>query len=141
MDHRLRAAAERRSRPAAAATVGRLAAISTAIFRKLSYPQITPVRGSFWLQVPSVGVVVLVLGYLGFILALEHSNNNVPGAQHYAALGLRAGWLAIAQLPLLVLLAGKTNLIGLLTGMSYERLNVLHRWVARGMLLLEIGRA
>lgn len=137
MDHRLRAAAANRSRPAAAATIpGKLAVIFTAIIRKTSYPQITPVRGSFWLMVPPFGMIVVVLGYLGFIMALEHIKNNVPGAQHYAALGTRAGWLAIAQLSLLVLLAGKNNLIGLLTGMSYERLNVLHRWAASGMLLL-----
>ena len=81
---------------------------------------------------------MLIIGYLGFILALEHINNSVPGAQHYAALGIRAGWLAIAQIPLLILLAGKNNLIGLVTGVSYERLNVLHRWVARGALLMAI---
>lgn len=137
MDHRLRAAAANRPRPAGAATVlEKLAAIFTAIGRKISYPQFTPVRGSFWLKVPPFGMIVLVLCYLGFIMALEHINNDVLGAQHYAALGTRAGWLAIAQVPLLVLLAGKNNLIGLFTGMSYERLNVLHRWVARGTLLL-----
>jgi len=38
--------------------------------------------------------------------------------------------------PLLILLAGKMNIIGLLTGASYERLNVYHRWVARGLLML-----
>ena len=36
----------------------------------------------------------------------------------------------------MVLLVGKHSIIGLLTGLSYERLNVFHRWVARGMLLL-----
>jgi ferric-chelate reductase len=41
----------------------------------------------------------------------------------------------MAQFPLLLLLAGKNNLIGLFVGVSYERLQVLHRWVARGMLL------
>lgn len=38
--------------------------------------------------------------------------------------------------PLLILLAGKNNLIGLATGISYERLNVLHRWSARILLLI-----
>lgn len=76
------------------------------------------------------------MAYLGFILALQFDVNNIAGAQHYTALGIRAGWLAIAQIPLLILLAGKNNLIGLFTGVSYERLNILHRWVARGLLLL-----
>jgi ferric-chelate reductase len=111
-------------------------ATPTAIFRKLTYLHVTPVRSAFWLKVPPFGAIVLLLGYLAFILALEYINNSVPGAQYYMALGIRAGWLAIAQIPLLILLAGKNNLIGLATGVSYERLNVLHRWVARGVLLM-----
>ena len=106
------------------------------ITRKVSYPQFTPAKAQFWIQVPPTGTIVLILAYLGFILALEFINNNVLGAQYYTALGIRAGWLAIAQTPLLILLAGKNNLIGLITGVSYERLNILHRWVARGFLLL-----
>ena len=42
----------------------------------------------------------------------------------------------MAQVPLLILLAGKANIIGAITGISYERLNVYHRWVARGLLML-----
>jgi hypothetical protein len=34
------------------------------------------------------------------------------------------------------LLAGKNNLIGLISGVSYERLNVIHRWVARVLFFL-----
>ena len=45
--------------------------------------------------------------------------------------GYRTGFIACAQLPLIFLLAGKNNIIGLLVGASYERLNWLHRWTAR----------
>lgn len=93
-------------------------------------------RGAFWLKVPTLGTILVLLTYLGFVLALEFINNDIPGAQHYTALGLRAAWLAVAQVPLLILLAGKNNLIGLVTGVSYERLNVFHRWVSRVFLLL-----
>ena len=41
-------------------------------------------------------------------------------------------------MPLLILLASKNNIIGTLTGVSFERLNVLHRWTARIMLFLAI---
>jgi ferric-chelate reductase len=139
IERRLRAAAAKRSRPAAATTIfAKLLAFSTLVIRKLSYPQITPARGSFWIKIPPFGIIFVIFVYLGFIMALEHINNNVPGAQYYAARGTRAGWLAIAQVPLLILLAGKNNLIGAVTGVSYERLNILHRWVARGTLLLAI---
>jgi ferric-chelate reductase len=108
----------------------------TAVLRESSYPQWSPLRTASWLKVPPLGTVLVVLAYLAFVLVLEFANNLVPGAQRYTALSVRAAWLAIAQVPLLILLAGKNNLVGLVTGVSYERLNVFHRWVARGMFLL-----
>jgi ferric-chelate reductase len=107
-----------------------------AICREASYPQFSPVAISSWVKIPPLGIILLLLAYLAFLLALEFIDNNIPGAQHYTSLGVRASWLAVAQIPLLLLLAGKANLIGALVGVSYERLNVLHRWVSRGMLLL-----
>jgi ferric-chelate reductase len=107
----------------------------TAVCRQAAYPQYSPARTAFWLKVPPFGIILLLLSYLGFILALEFTDNNIDGAQHYQALAIRAAWLAVSQIPLLLLLAGKANLIGALVGVSYERLNVLHRWVARSILL------
>lgn len=114
----------------------RWAATFTAIGREASYPQITPTKFPFLFNVPPLGTLLLLGGYVAFCLALEFINNDVPGAQYNEGLGIRAGWLAVAQVPLLVLLVGKNNLIGLASGISYERLNVLHRWVARMLLLL-----
>jgi ferric-chelate reductase len=134
---RLRAASANRPRPATPNNAfTRSIATVTAILRESSYPQWTPLRSAFWLKVPSLGTILVLLAYLAFILALEFVNNDIQGGQHYTALAIRAAWLAIAQVPLLILLAGKNNLIGLVTGVSYERLNVFHRWIARGMLLL-----
>lgn len=78
-----------------------------------------------------MGACLLILGHLAWVILMEFVNNNVQGAQHFTSLGVRAGWVGVAQLPLLILLAGKNNLIGFMTGISYERLNVLHRWTAR----------
>ena len=108
----------------------------TAVAREVSYVQITPATKAFWIKIPPFGIISILIAYLAFVLTLEFINNDIPGAQHYTALGVRAGWLAVAQVPLLILLAGKNSLIGFVTGVSYERLNVLHRWVARMLLLL-----
>jgi predicted ferric reductase len=43
--------------------------------------------------------------------------------------------VTLGQLPLIFLLSSKNNFIGYLSGVSYERLNWLHRWCARTMLL------
>lgn len=106
------------------------------MLREATYPQFSPTSTCLWLKFPTFGIIILLLIYLGFILALEFQGNDIAGAQYYTALGVRASWLAVAQIPLLLLLSGKANLIGALVGTSYERLNVLHRWVARMILLL-----
>jgi ferric-chelate reductase len=133
---RIRAAAGKRARPASArsAFTNILSGV-TAICREASYPQYSPARTYWWLKVPPFGIILLLVSYLAFILALEFNDNNIAGAQHYTALGVRAAWLAVSQIPLLLLLAGRANLIGALVGVSYERLNVLHRWVSRSILL------
>lgn len=105
------------------------------IFRKVTYPQISPTHHSNILKLPPLGVVLLLLVYLAFVLSLEFVKQDIPAEQHNQAIGVRAGWLTITQLSLLILLSGKVNIIGLITGVGYERLNVLHRWVARTMLL------
>ncbi|PWY68524.1 metalloreductase [Aspergillus sclerotioniger CBS 115572] len=111
-------------------------ATSTALAREPSYLQWTPRTLSPWFTIPPFGPIYIILCYFAFIIALEFINNDVPGAGHWQFLGARAGWLAAAQVPLLVALAGKRNLIGMLCGIPYVRLNVYHRWVSRGLLLL-----
>lgn len=118
---RFRDAAANRPRPASPHNIlTKSIACATAIAREASYPQFTP-QGVRWFKVPPLGTILLVLGYLSWVLLLEFMNNNVPGAQYFTSLGVRAAWLAVAQVPLLILLAGKNNLIGLVTGVSYER--------------------
>jgi len=45
-------------------------------------------------------------------------------------IAIRTGLMAFACVPILVALAGKANILTLLIGISHERLNILHRWVA-----------
>ncbi|KAF9239987.1 ferric reductase like transmembrane component-domain-containing protein [Melanogaster broomeanus] len=40
---------------------------------------------------------------------------------------MRAGWVAVSQVPFIYALATKNNLIGILVGVGYEKLNYLHR--------------
>jgi ferric-chelate reductase len=53
---------------------------------------------------------------------------------YYETIAFRAAWLSVCQIPLILLLAMKTSLIGLLIGSSHERLNWAHRTVARCLL-------
>lgn len=60
---------------------------------------------------------------------------NTKSRSDFEDIGYRTGYISICQLPLLFFLAMKTNIIGYLTGTSYEKLNWIHRWVARSLLL------
>ncbi|BCR94044.1 ferric reductase family protein [Aspergillus luchuensis] len=111
-------------------------ATTTALAQEPSYLQWTPRALSSWFKIPPFGPIYIILIYFVFIIVLEFVNNDFAGAGYWQFLGVRAGWLAAAQIPLLVALAGKRNLIGMLCGIPYVRLNIYHRWVSRGLLLL-----
>jgi NAD(P)H-flavin reductase len=59
----------------------------------------------------------------------------VNDAYYYERIGFRAAWVSITQVPFVYLLASKASIIGLLSGSSHERLNWLHRWVSRTLLV------
>jgi predicted ferric reductase len=112
-------------------------ATATAIMREFHSATLEPIRiWKYTIPVPTVGRVSLVIGNIIVLTVLCFV--GFPNTQDRAQLeniGYRTGFISIAQIPLLFLLAGKNNIIGFLTGLSYERLNWLHRWVARTLLL------
>lgn len=138
--HRLRAAAVQRPFPAKPDNLyTKFMATVTAIVRELSYPQNTPMWLSKIATAPPTGIFLLLILYFGFLVGLELVQDFIPGALHYQAFGLRAGWLSTVQMPLLILLVGKQNLLSFFTGISHERLNIFHRWVARSIWLYGTG--
>jgi len=44
---------------------------------------------------------------------------------------VRAGWVSVAQIPFVIALATKNNILGYLLGFTYEKLNFLHRFIGR----------
>lgn len=95
----------------------------------------TPTKSSIFAIVPGFGILALIFGYTAFICILSFVHTDTHDDQKYQSIGVRASWISMAQLPLIVVLANKRNFVGLITGVTYERLNVLHRWTARGLLL------
>ena len=80
---------------------------------------------------PTLGRVLLVMAELVTVIVLCFYALHPSDEWQWEDIGYRTGFIACAQLPLVFLLAGKNNIIGLLIGVSYERLNWLHRWTAR----------
>lgn len=90
----------------------------------------------------TISELVFIFGYIAanFLwLFLDTRNLDVNFYKSRAAL------MASAQLPLVVALASKNNLISWLTGISHEKLNVLHRAAGRTLFIMlwvhTIGRA
>ncbi|KAL8716134.1 MAG: hypothetical protein Q9220_000039 [cf. Caloplaca sp. 1 TL-2023] len=107
-----------------------------AVVRELTYADYTFVlpRQIRWTS-PTLGRLWAVMAELVLVLALCFYRLNPRDQWQWEDLGYRTGFIAAAQLPLVVLLAGKRNIIGWLIGSSYERLNWLHRWVSRILFL------
>jgi predicted ferric reductase len=97
--------------------------------------------GSLEIVFPSLSVTVIVLAALIFVTLYCF----VPQPYYYWSIALgspplaiRAGMLAVAMIPWIVALSTKANFITMMTGLSPERLNGLHRWSAYICLFLSL---
>jgi hypothetical protein len=110
-------------------------ATATAIAREISYPQLH-MKG--WLSIlnsPPLGRVVIVASYWAVIVYLMTSTAIIDDAYYWERIGFRNAWISVTQVPLVYLLASKSSIIGYIIGSSHERLNWLHRWVSRTLLI------
>ncbi|KAI9745972.1 MAG: hypothetical protein M1818_000653 [Claussenomyces sp. TS43310] len=94
-------------------------------------PRPTPLIGKV---LPSNGTSIFLLMFIGLnvFYTLFRINFNMF---ELIVLSFRAGLLFVANLPLLYLLAAKTQPIKVLTGFSYESLNILHRRLGEILML------
>lgn len=106
----------------------------TAIGREISYPQLyVPTKYLSWITPPPMGRVICLFVYWAVIIYMMTSGAIIKDAFFWERIGFRNAWVTVTQVPFLYLLSAKTSIIGLVAGTSYERLNWLHRWVARTM--------
>lgn len=117
-------------------------ATATATFRELAYPQPIVFTGRFskYFTPPPVGRCLVLAVYWIVILTMLWSNTILTKSSSeyiykWEKVGFRAAWVSVTQLPFIYLLSCKFNPISILTGISYERLNWLHRWTARTVFL------
>ncbi|CAI6341503.1 unnamed protein product [Periconia digitata] len=84
----------------------------------------------------SGGRALIVCAYVGTIASLLLSVDAPTLSEHFADdVAFRAAWITLTQIPLVYFLATKRGPLQLLTGMSYERINWLHRWVGRTLFI------
>ncbi|KLO19817.1 hypothetical protein SCHPADRAFT_817568 [Schizopora paradoxa] len=100
------------------------------LFRIVCFRTTIPIGFS---AVASVSETAFILGYLGALFGWLFVNTSDAESFFFED---RAAHLASSQLALIVALAGKNNVLSYLTGVSHEKLNVLHRAAARSCLVL-----
>lgn len=100
----------------------------------MSYPQPLIFKRHPFFNPPPLGRVYLVGLYFILILILLFHDSIVSGPMYYETIAYRAAWVSVCQVTLIFLLAMKNSIIGFLIGSSHERLNWLHRTVARFLL-------
>ncbi|KAJ0365041.1 hypothetical protein COL26b_012205 [Colletotrichum chrysophilum] len=109
-------------------------ATATALTREAGHPQLyIPIKGLRWATPPPLGRVLVLLAYWAVIIYMMAADAVVKDAYFWERIGFRNAWVTIMQMPLVYLLSMKVSVVGLVTGTSHERLNWLHRWVARTM--------
>ena len=79
-------------------------------------------------RVSQLGIVLFYL-LLNFLCIFLGTNNDIDWMAHHSAR------LVYAQMPIIIGLAGKNNVLSFLTGFAYENLNVFHRWAGRCVIL------
>jgi NAD(P)H-flavin reductase len=110
-------------------------ATATAIAREMSYPQLYLGGMPSWLTPPPLGRVLVLGSYVVMVLYMLFYKAIVHDAYYWERIGFRGAWISVTQVPLVYLLASKSSFIGWIVGSSHERLNWLHRWVSRTLLL------
>ena len=94
---------------------------------------------------PSAGV--WLVGALGVIFFFSMTlaarpyywpNTDTVNFGDSPPLATRSGWMSIACLPFVLVLAAKENPISFITGTSHEQLMVFHRWAAWAMFVLAL---
>ena len=116
--------------------LARLMTSATALTREITNVSLPALRIFGWTpQSPSLGSISLVVANAVILIVLGFYKLPLNDYESYQNIAYRWGFLTMDQFPLVFLLAGKESIIGFFTGHSYERLNWLHRWVARCMLL------
>ncbi|KAF9730450.1 hypothetical protein PMIN02_002039 [Paraphaeosphaeria minitans] len=93
-------------------------------------------RGILLVSLPlahvSLGHAFALTAYTSIIIAMLLSVDAPTFTFHFTDdVAFRAAWTTVSQIPLVYLLSAKRGPLKYLTGLSYERITWLHKWVGR----------
>ena len=104
----------------------------TALLRSVSYRRFSGGLADV-LSLPSCGSILIILGTATLAaIAMFAVRPYYRERDGYGSppLAIRSGMMALALTPIIVALAGKFNIVTLLTGIGHEKLNTMHRYLA-----------
>lgn len=118
--------------------------VITGYCRLLGYlptPSILTEIFSFPASVGNLLFAMLTSGYLLCYCLIPHFWYRACFGFGSPPLSVRAGIMAASLVPFIFVLSGKSNVISMLTGIGYEKLNWIHQFVSVAMLVLAIIHA
>ena len=104
----------------------------TALIRSISYRRISGRIGAA-MGLPSGGLILLILAAVVFAATATFAARPYYRERDgYGSppIAIRTGLMAVALTPIIVALAGKFNIISILTGIGHEKLNTMHRYLS-----------
>ncbi|KIJ04502.1 hypothetical protein PAXINDRAFT_22206 [Paxillus involutus ATCC 200175] len=128
------------ARPPKRLSLARLPLAAVNVYRVVAF-RWTLEFGSY---VINMAEVFVTLAYIVLLLTWTFINTTDLEGNKFAVSywSNRAGMLAASQFPLVTALGTKNNIVSLITGITYEKLNYVHRVTARscfGLLLIHAG--
>ncbi|KAG8993156.1 hypothetical protein FRB94_010976 [Tulasnella sp. JGI-2019a] len=97
------------------------------------YPAYRHLERPVWWVGYSVGLTLAFVVYTGMV-SFGIFYHNLPSFSPR-----RAGWIVVGQVPFIVFLGTKNNLLGFVLGTGYDKLNVWHRWVGKTMFIAQMA--
>ncbi|KAG5642176.1 hypothetical protein DXG03_003439 [Asterophora parasitica] len=122
-------------RPRGAISFYRLPSALTNSFRALAFRTMVPIGSSYAINVTEV-FLTAAYATLIYTWSLAHTTSLKGVKYDPKYFANMAGNVASAQLSLVAALGTKNNIISFLTGVSFEKLNYLHRMIARVLCVL-----
>ncbi|ORX38304.1 FAD-binding domain-domain-containing protein [Kockovaella imperatae] len=94
-----------------------------------------PYRFGTSLRIPQIAVVLIYFVLVAFAMIWKSDVDASKPGSGYGRDFMRTGWIAMSQIPIVMLFGVRANLVGLCVGKGYERLKVFHKIVGRVIFL------
>ena len=94
-----------------------------------------PWRFGTSLKIPQIAIVLVYLTLIGLAMIWKSDINPDAADSGHEKDFMRTGWVAMSQVPIVVALGVRSNIVGMCVGKGYERLKVFHKIVGRVIFL------